>query len=105
MVAVEESSNGTIPAEPLDAIADQTFDYVKFDVEGSEGRAISGAPKTIVRAKAIAMASYHKPRDIIDLPVRLSRLRTNSTGQSGRQASLHFRHYSECFDDSIFYHY
>jgi len=105
MIAVEESGNGTIPAEPLDAIANHAYDYVKFDVEGSEDCAIAGATRTIAQAKAVAMASYHKPRDILDLPARLARVRAGSTDENGRRASLHFRHYSECFDDSVFYHF
>ncbi|MCX7347477.1 MAG: FkbM family methyltransferase [Alphaproteobacteria bacterium] len=105
MVAVEESDNGTIAAEPLDAIASHAYDYVKFDVEGSEDSAIAGATRTIVQAKAVAMASYHKPRDVLDLPARLARMRADSIDDNGRRASLHFRHYSECFDDSVFYHF
>lgn len=98
MVAVEEDPGGDIAADALDNIAEGSYDYVKFDVEGAEEMAMDGARRVLAAAAVVAVAAYHRPADILRLPQRLLELK-------GGAGSLHFAHYSECFDDSIFYHY
>lgn len=98
MVAVEEDPEGDIPADALDNIAEDPYDYVKFDVEGAEEMAMDGARRVLAEASVVALAAYHRPADIFRLPQRLLELK-------GGAGSLHFAHYSECFDDSIFYHF
>jgi FkbM family methyltransferase len=47
--------------------------YVKIDVEGAEDAVLRGAERTLRAAKpTIAIASYHRPADLFDLPLRLT---------------------------------
>ena len=78
------------------------YDYVKMDVEGSEAKVIAGGAETLRRARCIAVASYHLPGDLIDLPNLLCRLLRDEAASTWR---LTFAHYSQSFDDSIFYLY
>jgi FkbM family methyltransferase len=105
MVAVEESANGAIAAEPLDSLSTRAYDFLKFDVEGAERRSLVGGSKSVSAAKAVAVASYHRNLDIFELPLQLDAMRKNARSYSREASCLHFRHYSECFDDSIFYHF
>jgi hypothetical protein len=46
------------------------LDYVKFDIEGAERDALSGTWSLIERDRpSIALAIYHRPEDIFDLPL------------------------------------
>lgn len=49
--------------------------YIKLDVEGSELRTLHGAVKSIKRWRPkLAISIYHKPEDIIEIPVFLENL-------------------------------
>ena len=99
MFEIGEAEDGDLAADALDALtAGEAYDYVKFDVEGSEARALDGAEALLRRARCIAVALYHLPNDLIDLPRRLEAI----LGPDGGWR-LHFRHYSQSFDDSILY--
>jgi FkbM family methyltransferase len=46
--------------------------YVKIDVEGAEDAVLRGADRTLRSAQpTIAIASYHRPTDLFELPLRL----------------------------------
>jgi FkbM family methyltransferase len=97
MMVIREDAQGAFPAEALDALTDgEAYDYVKFDVEGAEAQAIVGGADLLRRARGVAVAAYHYPEDIIDLPARLEAL----LGDGWRHG---FRHYSESFEDSVVY--
>jgi FkbM family methyltransferase len=98
---IHEAQDGELAAEALDTItAGDTYDYLKFDVEGTEKEALQGAHRLLNRASCIAIAAYHLPNDLLDLPNQVDRiLDAPDSWQWG------FRHYSQCFDDSIFYAY
>lgn len=103
MLVIEEDNAGDIRAERLDTLAAGTaFDYVKMDVEGSEAEAMTGGVETLKRARCIAVASYHVAGDLVALPTLLSRLLGDETGMMWHLA---FAHYSQSFEDSIFYLY
>jgi len=103
MLVVEEDTAGDIQAEKLDALAaGETYDYVKMDVEGSEAAVIAGGVETLKRARCIAVASYHRAADLIELPALLRRQLGDESGATWRLA---FAHYSQSFDDSIVYLY
>ena len=63
---------GTLPVagNALDRIAqDIPVDFIKFDVEGSESRAIAGAKETILRCHPdMEIAAYHKNEDLFAIP-------------------------------------
>lgn len=102
MVSVAESPDGDIPAFTLDGLTHgRTYDFVKLDIEGSELLAIAGGAKTLSSAKALAIAAYHIPNHLYEVPKQLMAL--NLAADPATPKRLAFRHYSECFDDSIIY--
>lgn len=99
MMSITEHDGGDIEADALDHVAGgNRFDYIKFDVEGSESRALEGARALVRSARCIAFAAYHLPGDLVDLPAQMRGL----LGSDARWR-WSFHHYSECFEDSIFY--
>ncbi len=103
MLVIEEDAAGDIRTETLDSLTGGTaYDFVKMDVEASEDKVMDGGVETLRRARCIAVASYHLPGDLIDLPTRLRRLLGDEAGANRRLA---FAHYSQSFDNSIFYLY
>ena len=55
-----------------DALSDENVTYIKMDIEGSELNALKGAKDTIIRCKPkLAVCLYHKPEDIIEIPLFL----------------------------------
>ncbi len=103
MMAMTEDRHGPIEAEALDNLTSgERYDYVKFDVEGSEAKALEGAHMLLRNAHCVAVASYHLPTDLVDIPRTVSKI----IGETyEREWGCAFDHYSECFDDSIFYFY
>jgi len=101
MMTITEDVTGTIDADALDNVTSpQQYDYIKFDVEGAEAPALEGAKSLLRGSSCIAVASYHLPNDLVDIPNRVSRILGPESESEWRCA---FHHYSECFDDSIFY--
>ncbi len=57
----------TVPLVTVDSLGED-FDYIKYDVEGSEREALSGSHKTICKSRpALLVSLYHKSRDIFEL--------------------------------------
>lgn len=103
MMVIKEDIAGDIDAEGLDVISSlEPFDYVKFDVEGAEAHALQGARSLLRSSRCIAIAGYHLPDDLLEIPNNLSII---LGPQYETEWSRAFHHYSECFDDSIFYFY
>jgi len=76
-----------VKAFPLDKF-DLKPDYIKLDVEGYEKKALLGAKKTILKYRPVlAVALYHKPNDIYDIPLLLM-----SWGATGLYVRNHGEH-------------
>lgn len=62
-----------IAARTLDSVVgDKPCTVIKYDVEGAESEAIDGSVKTIRRNRPrLAVSAYHRPYDLIDLPLKL----------------------------------
>ena len=62
-----------VAARALDSVlAGGRCDVIKLDVEGAEREALMGAAETIKRfAPRLAVSAYHRPYDLIDLPLQL----------------------------------
>lgn len=59
-------------------VGGRTIGYIKLDVEGYEKRVLLGARKHIVQDKPNMMISiYHKPEDIIEIPMLLREMNPN----------------------------
>jgi len=102
MFVMREADEGDLAGEALDGLtAGASYDYVKFDVEGTEKEALQGAARLLRSSRLIACAAYHLPCDLVDLPGQLEQI----LGYGNNAWRWGFRHYSQCFDDSIFYLY
>ena len=100
MLVIEEDAAGDIQTDTLDTLTrGNGFDYVKMDVEGSEGAVLSGGEATLKRARCVAVAAYHLPGDLMDLPAQMDQV----LGDDAGAWNLAFDHYSQSFDDSILY--
>lgn len=69
---------GDVTEVPCIRLADhfqnEKVDFLKFDIEGAEQDALDGAWDIFARDRpAAAVAIYHKPMDIVDLPLALIR--------------------------------
>lgn len=65
-----------IEATSMDAFfPTQHIDFVKLDIEGSEADALRGAKNLLQRCRpVVAMALYHRPGDMWELPLLLNQL-------------------------------
>jgi len=63
----------TVQTTTIDkALADVDITLMKMDIEGAELEALKGADKTIRRCKPkLAVCIYHKPEDILEIPLHL----------------------------------
>ena len=101
VMAIGEDPGGSIEADTLDTLTcGARYDLVKLDIEATEAAALEGATTLLRGAKCIAVAAYHLAGDLLDLP---RQLRGTLGEDSGWRWA--FRHYSQSFDDSIFYVY
>ena len=92
MMVVSEDAGGAVAADTLDHVtAPRSYDYVKFDVEGAEIAALNGARSLIRSARCVAVAAYHLPNDIFEIPNHVSKLLHADAGVQWRRA---FHHYS-----------
>jgi FkbM family methyltransferase len=75
---IVENGNAIVPATRIDdVLAGYEFNnlLIKMDVEGAELEALKGAESTLLNNKPrLAVCIYHKPEDIIDIPMFLSDL-------------------------------
>lgn len=70
--------------------------FIKMDVEGSEMQSLKGARETIMNyAPRLAIAVYHKPEDLFDIPLYILSLNSNYR--------FKLRHYSSCSCETVLY--
>jgi len=96
---ISDSNSGSldIPVISIDeAIKEDIPTFIKLDVEGSELKALEGAKNTIVEHKPkLAICVYHKPFDIIDIPIYIKKLVP--------EYKLYLRHYSDTHLETVLY--
>lgn len=98
MISVSESDDGELEAAPIDDRVNVTVDLIKMDIEGAEIPALKGCLTILKSSPDLAIAAYHRPDDLVQIPAFLSGL-----GYDSPSFDLHVRHYSDCFDDTILY--
>lgn len=99
MISVSEAEDGELEAGPIDDGIDETVDLIKMDIEGAEMSALSGCKRTLKTGPDLAIAAYHRPADLVELPSFL-----NAAGYASPAFDLHVAHYSDCLDDTIIYY-
>ena len=104
MLVIRESDQGTIAADALDTLlGGEHCDYIKMDVEGTERAVLDGGKASLRLASCIAVAAYHLPDDFTDIRAQLGEILGSLDGSESGGWRLAFSHYSQVFDDSIFY--
>lgn len=91
------STSTKIPVASIDSVLQgKRATYIKMDVEGSEAETLEGAKKTIVKWKPrLAVCVYHKPFDIIDLPLRIIDMNP--------EYKFYLRHYASNLCETVLY--
>jgi FkbM family methyltransferase len=86
-----------IPVTSIDKVlGGSRASFIKMDIEGSELEALKGAKDTITRYKPrLAISIYHKPEDILTLPLYISGLVP--------AYKFYLRHYSIDYCETVLY--
>jgi FkbM family methyltransferase len=98
MISVSEAEDGELAAGPIDDGINERVDLIKMDIEGAEMSALTGCLRTLKTGPDLAIAAYHRPGDLVQLPRFLE-----SAGYVKPAFDFHVAHYSDCFDDTIIY--
>lgn len=95
--AVDRAGEVSIEADSIDnKLHGRKATYIKMDVEGSELEALEGSIKTIRKYRPkLAISLYHKPEDIIEIPIFLEKL------DLGYQ--YYIRHYQTRMEETVLY--
>lgn len=75
----EAKDGGDIESITVDDILKgEKVDFIKFDVEGNEHKAIEGSKESIKKYRPVMhMACYHRSEDIFDLPLEVLKIRSD----------------------------
>lgn len=95
--AISEDGNIIIEVDSIDnTLKGHEATFIKMDIEGSELQALTGAENTIKKYKPkLAICVYHKPEDIIEIPMKILELNPNY--------KLWLRHYSYVDTETVLY--
>jgi FkbM family methyltransferase len=93
---IVEGGQQYVEVVPLDEVIEGAVNFVKFDLEGYEPKALVGARQTIRRRHpALAICVYHHPKDFIDVP--------RSVLEAREDYCLRLRHYTEGWEETVMY--
>lgn len=95
--AISEKGNAVIQVTSIDEkLQGKGISVIKMDIEGSEKQALIGAAKTIRKWKPrLAICVYHKPEDIIEIPLKILELNP--------EYKFYLRHYSYMDTETVLY--
>ncbi|GIP51622.1 FkbM family methyltransferase [Paenibacillus vini] len=94
---LNEVGNAEIPVISIDEVLNGApVTFIKMDIEGAELEALKGAEGSIRKYKPkLAICVYHKPLDIVDIPLYLTELVP--------EYKIYFRHYSVGMYETVCY--
>jgi FkbM family methyltransferase len=94
---ISEDGDISIYVDSIDNVLNgRSATFIKMDIEGSELNALDGAVNTIKKYKPkLAICVYHKPEDIIDIPLKILEMNPNY--------KLYLRHYSYVDTETVLY--
>lgn len=94
---VDRAGEVSIEADSIDnKLQGRKATYIKMDVEGSELAALVGSVKTIQKYRPkLAISLYHKPEDIIEIPIFLEKLDLGY--------KYYIRHYQTRMEETVLY--
>lgn len=91
-----EEGDTKIMLDRLDNLVSEKLDFIKMDIEGTEGEAINGMTKLILDYHpTMAICVYHKPDDFWKIPQQVLNIRNDY--------NLFMRHYSEGVDETVMF--
>lgn len=95
--SVMADGNTTVHARTIDSVLQGArVTFIKLDIEGAEMEALIGAQESIRKWKPrLAICIYHKPEDIIELPLYIHGLVP--------EYKMFIRHYSTCDSETVLY--
>jgi FkbM family methyltransferase len=95
--AIAPDGNVFVAVESLDGMNIlEKVTFIKMDIEGAELEALRGARAIIRRNKPkLAICVYHKPNDIIDIPLYVKKLVP--------EYQFYLRHYSDYESETVMY--
>jgi FkbM family methyltransferase len=93
----DENGDAGVATESLDGMnIPEKITFIKMDIEGAELEALKGAQNIIRKDKPkLAICVYHKPEDIINIPVYVKKLVPDY--------KLYMRHYSDADLETVLY--
>ena len=99
VIDTNESSERNVTIAPLDfIIPNDSFDFIKIDVEGYDLEALSGMKELLKRSSAVlAISVYHRAFDIVDLPIFVMEL------LEGLPYKFYLRQHMNNSFDTVFY--
>lgn len=95
--SISEDGDVSIDVDSIDnVLGGRPATFIKMDIEGSELKALEGATETIRKYRPkLAICVYHKPEDIIDIPLKILEINPNYT--------FYLRHYSYVDTETVLY--
>ena len=91
-----EEGENSIDVAKLDNLVDEEIHFMKMDIEGAEGGAISGARETIKKHHpTMAICVYHRPDDFWKIPEQVFSIRNDY--------KLFMRHYTQGSDETVMF--
>jgi FkbM family methyltransferase len=95
--SIDEQALETVKVVALDEFLEgNSATFIKMDIEGAELEALKGAEKTIKAWKPrLGICLYHKPFDVIDIPLYVNSLRSDY--------KFYIRHYHFAHFETVMY--
>ena len=94
--SVSDEGTVTIEVDSIDNIIEEPVTFIKMDIESSEYQALLGAKNMITQHRPkLAIAVYHKPEDLWELPYLIYQLKSTYT--------FYLRHYSLDSNEIVLY--